>query len=75
MFLRDEKKKITRVCVCEQEEFEMVMRLMGVTSIDQIKPEMVDIRNLNDHFASSAEDHLASSSYERMKPRAHFSKL
>ncbi|CAO3694702.1 unnamed protein product [Rhizopus stolonifer] len=66
---------VERLLELLQDEFEMVMRLMGVTSIDQIKPEMVDIRNLNDHFASSAEDHLASSSYERMKPRAHFSKL
>jgi L-lactate dehydrogenase (cytochrome) len=53
----------------------MVMRLMGVTSIDQIKPDMVDIRNLKDHFGTSPEDYLASSAYERMKPRAHFSKL
>lgn len=58
-----------------QSEFEMVMRLMGVTSIDQIKPDMVDIRNLKDHFGTSPEDYLASSAYERMKPRAHFSKL
>lgn len=62
--------------VCgKQSEFEMVMRLMGVTSIDQIKPDMVDIRNLKDHFGPSPEDYLARSAYERMKPRAQFSKL
>ncbi|KAI9281841.1 FMN-dependent dehydrogenase-domain-containing protein [Sporodiniella umbellata] len=58
-----------------QEEFEMVMRLMGVTSVDQIKPEMVDISNLSERFATSAKDYLAIAAYERMKPRAQISKL
>ncbi|KAI9475878.1 MAG: FMN-dependent dehydrogenase-domain-containing protein [Benjaminiella poitrasii] len=58
-----------------QDEFEMVMRLMGVTSIADIKPEMVDIRNIKDHFVSNPIDYLASSAYERMQPRGHLSKL
>jgi L-lactate dehydrogenase (cytochrome) len=53
----------------------MVMRLMGVTSIDQIKPEMVDIRNLQDHFVANPKDYLGSYAYDKMYPRTHFSKL
>lgn len=48
---------------------------MGVTSIDQIKPEMVDIRNLKNRFASSSMDYLSGSSYDPMRPISHFSKL
>ncbi|KAI7905730.1 FMN-dependent dehydrogenase-domain-containing protein [Cokeromyces recurvatus] len=58
-----------------QDEFEMVMRLMGVTSIADIKPEMVDIRNIKDHFVSNPIDYLANSAYERMQPRGYLSKL
>jgi L-lactate dehydrogenase (cytochrome) len=53
----------------------MVMRLMGVTRIQDIKPEMVDIRNIKDHFVSNPTDYLASAAYERMQPRGHSSKL
>lgn len=53
----------------------MIMRLMGVTSIEQIKPEMVDTRNLKDHFASIPKDYLAESAYDPMQPRSHFSKI
>ncbi|CEP18022.1 hypothetical protein [Parasitella parasitica] len=58
-----------------QHEFEMVMRLMGVTRIEDIKPEMVDIRNIKDHFVANPTDHLANSSYERMQPRGNLSKF
>ncbi|KAL7314373.1 hypothetical protein PS15m_005952 [Mucor circinelloides] len=58
-----------------QHEFEMVMRLMGVTRIEDIKPEMVDIRNIKDHFVANPVDHLANASYERMQPRGYVSKL
>ncbi|KAG2207031.1 hypothetical protein INT46_001876 [Mucor plumbeus] len=58
-----------------QNEFEMVMRLMGVTRIEDIKPEMVDIRNIKDHFVANPVDHLANASYERMQPRGNLSKL
>lgn len=53
----------------------MVMRLMGVTRIEDIKPEMVDIRNIKDHFVANPTDHLANASYERMQPRGNLSKL
>ena len=53
----------------------MVMRLMGVTKIEDIKPEMVDIRNIKDHFVSNPTDHLFQSAYEKMRPRGDLSKL
>jgi L-lactate dehydrogenase (cytochrome) len=53
----------------------MVMRLMGVRSIDEIKPEMVDIRNIKDHFVANPVDNLAHHAYEQMKPRGYTSKL
>jgi L-lactate dehydrogenase (cytochrome) len=53
----------------------MVMRLMGVTRIQDITPEMVDIRNIKDHFVSNPIDHLANAAYERMQPRGYLSKL
>ncbi|CAO3686537.1 hypothetical protein G6F70_003853 [Rhizopus microsporus] len=66
---------VERLLELLQNEFEMVMRLMGVTSIDQIKPEMVDIRNLQDHFVANPKDYLGSYAYDKMYPRTHFSKL
>ncbi|CAO3695462.1 unnamed protein product [Rhizopus stolonifer] len=66
---------VERLLELFQSEFEMVMRLMGVTSIDQIKPEMIDIRNLKNRFASSSMDYLSGSSYDPMRPISHFSKL
>jgi L-lactate dehydrogenase (cytochrome) len=53
----------------------MVMRLMGVTKIADIKPEMVDIRNIKDHFVANPVDSLAHAAYERMQPRGNLSKL
>lgn len=53
----------------------MTMRLMGVTKIEDIKPEMVDIRNIQNHFVSNPVDYLASSVYEKMQPRGYMSKL
>lgn len=50
------------------------MRLMGVRSIAEIKPEMVDIRNLKDHV-SVPTDYLSKGAYERMYPRGNLSKL
>lgn len=53
----------------------MTMRLMGVTKIEDIKPEMVDIRNIQNHFVSNPIDNLANLVYEKMQPRGHLSKL
>ena len=52
------------------------MMLMGAKTIEDITPEMVDIRNLKDHFVSSPTDYLAEQTYERMYPKEYrFSKL
>lgn len=47
----------------------MVMRFMGVTKISDITPDMVDIRNIKDHFVSNPIDYLSQTAYERMQPR------
>ncbi|KAI9257560.1 FMN-dependent dehydrogenase-domain-containing protein [Helicostylum pulchrum] len=52
-----------------QSEFEMVMRFMGVTKISDITSDMVDIRNIKDHFVANPIDYLSQTSYERMQPR------
>ncbi|KAJ3030854.1 UNVERIFIED_CONTAM: hypothetical protein HDU68_007497 [Siphonaria sp. JEL0065] len=57
-----------------REELEMVMGLMGVTSIDQISEDMVDSRNLGTHV-SVVKDHLHEGVYEPMKTPAFKSKL
>jgi CDGSH-type Zn-finger protein len=44
-------------------EFENAMRLMGVTSIDQLKPRMVDTSALSHHVAPVAYDHYALDTY------------
>jgi L-lactate dehydrogenase (cytochrome) len=53
----------------------MVMRLAGARTIADIKPEMVDIRNIKDHFVSNPRDNLSHYAYEQMIPRGHNSKL
>ncbi|KAI9276428.1 FMN-dependent dehydrogenase-domain-containing protein [Sporodiniella umbellata] len=68
-------KGVERLLNLFQAEFEMVMRLMGVTSIDQIKPEMLDIRNLNNRFVSTTQDHLSEAVYDPMRPATRFSKI
>ncbi|KAJ3030860.1 UNVERIFIED_CONTAM: hypothetical protein HDU68_007503 [Siphonaria sp. JEL0065] len=57
-----------------REELEMVMGLMGVTSIDQISEDMVDSRNLGTHV-SVVKDHLHEGVYEPMKTPEFKSKL
>ncbi|ORY02323.1 hypothetical protein K493DRAFT_83995 [Basidiobolus meristosporus CBS 931.73] len=60
---------VERVLQLLKDEFEMVMRLMGVTSIDQITPDMVDIRNLGNHISTVPRDYLSSGVYDKMLPR------
>lgn len=60
---------------CLQDELEMVMRLAGARTIADIKPEMVDIRNIKDHFVSNPRDNLSHYAYEQMIPRGYNSKL
>lgn len=52
-----------------KDELEMVMRLMGTPTIADIKPEMVDIRNIKAHAGSFPSDHMALSTYDAMKTR------
>lgn len=58
-----------------KDELEMVMRLMGTPTIADIKPEMVDIRNIKSHSGSFPSDHLALSVYDSMRTRAGAPKL
>ena len=53
----------------------MCMRLMGAKTIEDITPDMVDIRNLKDHFVANPTDYLAKHAYEKMQPRGNLSKL
>ena len=53
----------------------MCMRLMGARTIADIKPEMVDTRNLKYHFVANPTDYLAKGAYEKMVPRGNISKL
>ncbi|KAK9722390.1 hypothetical protein K7432_002694 [Basidiobolus ranarum] len=60
---------VERVIQLLKDEFEMVMRLMGVTSIDQINSSMVDISNLGNHIAAAPRDYLSAGVYEKMQPK------
>ena len=60
---------VTRLIQLLKDELAMHMRLMGTKSVKDIKPDMVDIRNLKDHFVANPIDHLSHSAYERMVPR------
>lgn len=51
-----------------KEEFEMCMRLMGTTTIKDIKREMVITDNLSSHFAGQAEDSLKQLTYTPLRP-------
>ncbi|KAI9266843.1 hypothetical protein BDA99DRAFT_436720 [Phascolomyces articulosus] len=68
-------KGVQRLLELYQNELEMCMRLMGTPTLADIKPEMVDIRNLKDHFVANPTDYLANLSYEKMVPRGNLSKL
>lgn len=48
-----------------RDEFEMNMRLLGVTSIDQLNPSFVDVRTLGHHSAIPS-DNLFNDVYEPM---------
>ncbi|KAI9248255.1 FMN-dependent dehydrogenase-domain-containing protein [Phascolomyces articulosus] len=66
---------VERLLELFQNELCMCMQLMGVSSIEEIKSDMVDIRNLKDHFVANPVDYLAKKTYERMYPRGNISKL
>ncbi|KAI9498144.1 FMN-dependent dehydrogenase-domain-containing protein [Zychaea mexicana] len=66
---------VTRLIQLFQDELLMCMRLMGAPTVKHITREMVDIRNLKDHFVANPVDHLSHGAYERMVPRGMLSKL
>ncbi|KAI7859964.1 hypothetical protein BDC45DRAFT_431621 [Circinella umbellata] len=68
-------KGVEKLLQLYQDELEMCMRLMGARTIADIKPEMVDTRNLKDHFVANPTDYLAKNAYEKMVPRGNISKL
>ncbi|KAI7859890.1 hypothetical protein BDC45DRAFT_431869 [Circinella umbellata] len=68
-------KGVERLIQLYQDELEMCMRLMGAKTIEDITPDMVDIRNLKDHFVANPTDYLAKHAYEKMHPRGNLSKL
>nr|CAG8537141.1 7131_t:CDS:1 [Entrophospora candida] len=51
-----------------RDELEMTMRLAGVTSLKEITPDFVDIKNLNDHIFVP-KDYLFSNVYDKPFPR------
>ncbi|KAG0167500.1 hypothetical protein DFQ28_001707 [Apophysomyces sp. BC1034] len=66
---------VIRMIELLQQEFEMCMRLMGAPTIKDITRDMVDIRNLKDHFVATPSDYLSGTAYEKMIPRGLVSKL
>lgn len=47
-----------------RDEMEMGMRLIGCTSVDQLNPSLVDVRNLGSHVTSVPRDHLGHKVYD-----------
>ncbi|KAI1335445.1 FMN-dependent dehydrogenase [Xylariaceae sp. FL0016] len=47
-----------------KEEMEMGMRLIGATSVDQLNPSMVDVRNLGSHVTGVPTDSLGRKVYD-----------
>ncbi|KAG2186716.1 hypothetical protein INT44_002942 [Umbelopsis vinacea] len=58
-----------------KDELEMVMRLMGTPTVADIKPEMIDLRNIKSHVGSIPSDNLALSVYDSMRTRIGGPKL
>jgi L-lactate dehydrogenase (cytochrome) len=54
---------VERVIEILKEEFENCMMLMGTPSLADIHPNMLNARNLNDHFAVQPKDFLSSTTY------------
>ncbi|RHZ77409.1 hypothetical protein Glove_180g117 [Diversispora epigaea] len=50
-----------------KDEFEMIMRLAGVNKLEDIRPEMVDIKNLSDHILVP-KNYLFSDVYNKLIP-------
>lgn len=50
-----------------RDEFEMNMRLLGITKIDQLRPEMVDARALTAHSVPTPSDNLFGQIYQPLR--------
>jgi L-lactate dehydrogenase (cytochrome) len=66
---------VARLIQLLKDELEMVMRLMGTPTIADIKPEMVDARNIKSHAGSFPPDNLALSVYDSLRTRIGMPKL
>ena len=51
-----------------KDEVEMGLRLMGVNKLEDLRPEMLCIKNLSDHISVVPKDYLAASTYDKMMP-------
>ncbi|KAI5866626.1 FMN-dependent dehydrogenase-domain-containing protein [Durotheca rogersii] len=49
-----------------KDEMEMNMRLIGCTSVDQLNPSLVDVRNLGSHVTGVPADHLGRKVYDTL---------
>ncbi|GJE91365.1 glyoxylate dehydrogenase [Phanerochaete sordida] len=50
-----------------RDEFEMNMRLLGVRTLDELRPEMVDASALNQHIVSVPRDNLFEQTYQPLQ--------
>lgn len=59
-----------------KDEMEMNMRLIGCSSVDQLTPELVDVRSLHTHTAPVAPDTLSVAAYDPLAgPKERLAKL
>ncbi|KAI4722774.1 hypothetical protein E4T48_00882 [Aureobasidium sp. EXF-10727] len=59
-----------------KDEMEMNMRLIGCNSVDQLTPELLDVRSLHTHTASVAPDTLSIAAYDPLAgPKERLAKL
>jgi L-lactate dehydrogenase (cytochrome) len=61
---------VEKVVTILRDELDMTMKLMGTPAVSDVKPEMVTIRNLADHFVPAPKDFLSATTYERLTPRS-----
>jgi len=61
---------VERVINLLHDELDLVMKLMGTTSLPDINPNMCNTRNLAYHFVPTPQDFLASHIYEPLTPRS-----
>jgi len=61
---------VEKVISLLREEFITTMKMMGCVTISDIKPEMICVKNLPDHFVPSPSDNLSALTYEPLVPRS-----